>query len=75
MLVSCLFIDAEDGRDMFLRNVGWLSTDYTALYPRRLNSSLINNMHIPVILLKIKERILRDLQAFKELGYNSIVFI
>jgi hypothetical protein len=21
---------------MFLRNVGWLSTDYTALYPRRL---------------------------------------
>jgi hypothetical protein len=24
---------------MFLRNVGWLSTDYTALYPRRQNSS------------------------------------
>jgi hypothetical protein len=24
---------------MFFRNVGWLSTDYTALYPRRLNSS------------------------------------
>jgi hypothetical protein len=30
-LVSC---------DMFLRNVGWLSTDYTALYPRRWSSSL-----------------------------------
>jgi hypothetical protein len=25
----------EDGGDMFLRNVGWLSTDYMALYPRR----------------------------------------
>jgi hypothetical protein len=24
---------------MFLRNVGWLSTDYTALYPRRWYSS------------------------------------
>jgi hypothetical protein len=24
----------EDGGDMFLRNVGWLSTDYTVLYFR-----------------------------------------
>jgi hypothetical protein len=23
----------EEGGDIFLRNVGWLSTDYTALYP------------------------------------------
>jgi hypothetical protein len=30
-----LFFDLEDGGDMFLRNVGSLSTDYTALYPRR----------------------------------------
>jgi hypothetical protein len=30
-----LFFDPEDGGDMLLRNVGWLSTDYTALYPRR----------------------------------------
>jgi hypothetical protein len=29
---------SEDGGDMFLRNVGWLSMDYTALYPRRYNS-------------------------------------
>jgi hypothetical protein len=28
-----------DGGDMFLRNIGSLSTDYTALYPRRQNSS------------------------------------
>jgi hypothetical protein len=27
--------DPEDGGDMFLRNVGRLSTDYTALSPRR----------------------------------------
>jgi hypothetical protein len=26
-----LFFDPEDGGDMFLRNVGGLSTDYTAL--------------------------------------------
>jgi hypothetical protein len=30
-----LFFDPEDRDDMFLRNVGWLSTDYMALYPRR----------------------------------------
>jgi hypothetical protein len=31
MLVSCsaYFFDPEDGGDMFLRNVGWHSTDYT----------------------------------------------
>jgi hypothetical protein len=29
----CLF-DPEDGGNMFLRKVGWLSTDYTALFPR-----------------------------------------
>jgi hypothetical protein len=39
-LVSCLtYYDPEDGGDMFLRNVGRLSTDYTALYPRRQKSS------------------------------------
>jgi hypothetical protein len=26
------FFDPDDGSDMFLRNVGWLSTDSTALY-------------------------------------------
>jgi hypothetical protein len=34
-----LFIDPEDGGDMSLRNVGCLSTDYAALYPRRYYSS------------------------------------
>jgi hypothetical protein len=32
-LISLLF-DPEDEGDMFLRNVGCLSTGYTALYPR-----------------------------------------
>jgi hypothetical protein len=36
-----LFFDAEDGRNMFLRNVGWLSADYAALYPRRHNLIII----------------------------------
>jgi hypothetical protein len=34
-----LFLDPKNG-DIFLRNVGWLSTDYTVLYPRRQRSSL-----------------------------------
>jgi hypothetical protein len=29
-----LFFDLEDGGDMFLRNIGWHSTDYTASYSR-----------------------------------------
>jgi hypothetical protein len=39
-LVSCLnFFKPDDGGDIFLRNVGWLSVVYMALYPRRQNSS------------------------------------
>jgi hypothetical protein len=41
-LVTCFhagfllgLFDTEDGGDTFLRNIGWLSTDYTALYPRK----------------------------------------
>jgi hypothetical protein len=34
-----LFFDPKDGGEMFLQNVGWLSTDYTALYPRTYDSS------------------------------------
>jgi hypothetical protein len=33
------FFDPEDGGDMFLRNVVWNSTEYTASYPTRLYSS------------------------------------
>jgi hypothetical protein len=34
-----LFFDPEDGGDIFFRNIGSLSTDYTMLYLRRYNSS------------------------------------
>jgi hypothetical protein len=34
-----LFFRPEDGGDIFLRNVGLILTDYTALYPRRYNCS------------------------------------
>jgi hypothetical protein len=29
-----LFVDPEDGSNMFLQNICWLSVDYTALYPK-----------------------------------------
>jgi hypothetical protein len=35
-----LFVDPEDGGNMFLRNVSWLPADYTALHPRRYGSSV-----------------------------------
>jgi hypothetical protein len=35
LLHGGLLFDLEDG-DTFLRNVGWLSSDYTMLYPRPL---------------------------------------
>jgi hypothetical protein len=33
-----LFFDPDDGGDMFLGNVCWLSVEYTTLYPRTQNS-------------------------------------
>jgi hypothetical protein len=38
-ILAWLIFYPEVGGDMFLRNVGWLSTDYTALYPKRSKSS------------------------------------
>jgi hypothetical protein len=43
-----LFFYPEDGGEMFLRNVRWLSTDYMALYPRRYHSSLFNYAHTDI---------------------------
>jgi hypothetical protein len=34
-VAEIIFFDPEDGGDMFLRNVGCNSTDYTASHPRR----------------------------------------
>jgi hypothetical protein len=33
-----LFLDPEDGNNIFFRNVGLLSTEYVALSPKRWNS-------------------------------------
>jgi hypothetical protein len=43
LLTACLvpvssFIDPEDGGDMFVCNIGWLSPGNTALYTRNLRS-------------------------------------
>jgi hypothetical protein len=35
VLLKFFFFYPEDGGDMFLRNVGCISTDYTASHPRR----------------------------------------
>jgi hypothetical protein len=35
------FFDSEDGGNIFLRNVSSLSTDYTALYSGKQNSSTV----------------------------------
>jgi hypothetical protein len=34
-LLVGLFVKSEKGGDMLFQNVGWLSMDYTASYPRR----------------------------------------
>jgi hypothetical protein len=46
-----LFFDPEDGGDMFFRNVGWISTDYKALYPTRMKYTFI----IPIRLHKMNK--------------------
>jgi hypothetical protein len=38
--LNSLLLDSEIGGDIFLRNVGCISLNYTALYPRRENTSL-----------------------------------
>jgi hypothetical protein len=45
-LLFGVFYDLEDGGDIFIRNLGWISAEYTALYPRRYNlaSDVLNNL-------------------------------
>jgi hypothetical protein len=38
LLLAWFIFNHKDGGDIFFRNVGWLSTDYTALYTRSYNS-------------------------------------
>jgi hypothetical protein len=47
LVLAEIFFDPEDGGDMFLRNVGCISTDYIASHPRRWYSSVkITTLHI-----------------------------
>jgi hypothetical protein len=41
-----LFFGPEDGEDIFLRNVAYLSTKYTALYPRTQTNARIVDKNI-----------------------------
>jgi hypothetical protein len=36
--LAALFFDYEDGCNMLVRNVGWISKDYMTLYPTKENS-------------------------------------
>jgi hypothetical protein len=42
-----LFFDHEDGGNMVLQNISWLSVDYTALYPedRTLHKNILYNRY------------------------------
>jgi hypothetical protein len=60
LLVSCwflawLFFDPENWEYMFLRNVGWISTDYTTLYLRIYNFSfcLLEVRVVPIWIMSL----------------------
>jgi hypothetical protein len=76
MLISCLpyFFDPEDGGDMFLRNIGWLITDYAAIYPQdgTLSShSCENRKRISSNLKEILSHFLKSQLPFRHRLYNS----
>jgi hypothetical protein len=65
---------------MFLRNVGWLSTDYTELYPRRQKSSpffhdFFNNEDGGDMFLRNVEWLLTDYTALYPRRQNSSPFL
>jgi hypothetical protein len=43
-VLNYLLFKPEDRGKIFFRNIGWLSTDYTALYSSRQNSSAFKNL-------------------------------
>jgi hypothetical protein len=47
------FLLPEGGGELFLQNIGWLSTDYTALYPRRrtLHNHRCENLKIFIAII------------------------
>jgi hypothetical protein len=53
-LLLNLFFDPEDGGNMFLRNVGWPSTDYTALRPEDGNLRKISVAAVKLATISIR---------------------
>jgi hypothetical protein len=49
LLATCFSLDLylypEDGAEIFIRNIGCLSTDYTGLYPRRRNLKIMKDVY------------------------------
>jgi hypothetical protein len=46
LVYSLAYLCPEDGGDIFLRNIGRLSPGYTALYPKRQNSSMLKKVAV-----------------------------
>jgi hypothetical protein len=59
-----LFFDPEDGGDMLLWNVSWLSMDYTVLYLRRQEYPVLQQpiFHRPQLYLQLA---VKGLQKYK----------
>jgi hypothetical protein len=77
MLVSIFAFNPENVNDMFLRNVGWLSPDFTVLYPRRYNSSfpISNFMQICLVIIKLLHKTNGQLVMVKSTGTLLQLFI
>jgi hypothetical protein len=43
-LLLGLFFDPEDGGNMFLQNVGWLSMDYTGIASQKAEPHILYNI-------------------------------
>jgi hypothetical protein len=50
-----IFFSPEDGGDIFLRNVDYLLLNYTALYPRKYNSSSIEECRVDLVRNDVSE--------------------
>jgi hypothetical protein len=61
-----------DGGDMFLRNVGWLSLDYTSLYPKIQKSSYFHAYEVTTDWVWIGNLIYWPLSDRNYINYSSI---
>jgi hypothetical protein len=56
-----LFLNPEDGGDMSLRDVGWLSTNYTTLYPE--DRTLHNHFRENLKSIAVEKRIVKHVES------------